>query len=377
MEHTKAQDDHQSEQQRLEGQHEVLLYHMGKAIYATIDFSKPGLRILDSGCANGRWLRDLQASSPAKHEYIGTDVEDSLYPSPPPEGMHFQNQSIKEDFPSDWKNSFDLIHQRFVMAGAAPKTPMSVIENFTELLKPGGWMQLIEMNMTEIPENGPMLKQLMRMLNEMFAAIGTGANFAKDMKSMMEKAGLVDVEETEVLNAHGATIKDTSLMQKSIISPVSAVGPILQVFKGMYHRWQFCELDTDPSEQFQTVSLRKSWTASKIDFGRNSRRKEVIPGSLWFGVVDHHRDCSLRSVTQFGGEYEVNITIYALLILFHEFIISILKSVLSEEFSQVVSPNTASNAEKSMSPRLSNIPKSPSKPVMTGAHPVWNGTSNG
>lgn len=53
MEHTKSHDDNQTEQQRLEGQHEVILYAMGKAVYAPVDFSKPGLRILDSGCANG------------------------------------------------------------------------------------------------------------------------------------------------------------------------------------------------------------------------------------------------------------------------------------------------------------------------------------
>lgn len=114
MEHTNAEDDrHLREQQRLEGQHEVMIYHMGKALYAPVDLSKPGLRILDSGCANGRWLRDLKASSPAQHEYFGTDVDESLYPASPPEGMRFQNQSIKEEFPSEWRDSFDLIHQRF------------------------------------------------------------------------------------------------------------------------------------------------------------------------------------------------------------------------------------------------------------------------
>jgi hypothetical protein len=53
MEHTKNVDDNQTEQLRLEGQHEVMLYAMGKALYAPVDLSKPGLRILDSGGANG------------------------------------------------------------------------------------------------------------------------------------------------------------------------------------------------------------------------------------------------------------------------------------------------------------------------------------
>jgi len=54
MDHTLEKDDNQTEQQRLEGQHEVMLYAQGgKAVYAPVNLSKSGLRILDSGCANG------------------------------------------------------------------------------------------------------------------------------------------------------------------------------------------------------------------------------------------------------------------------------------------------------------------------------------
>lgn len=54
MDHTNQDEkNEQLEQQRLEGQHEVVVYAMGKQVLAPVDFSKPGLRILDSGCANG------------------------------------------------------------------------------------------------------------------------------------------------------------------------------------------------------------------------------------------------------------------------------------------------------------------------------------
>lgn len=232
MEHTKAQDDHKTEQQRLEGQHEVIVYHMGKQVYAPIDFSKPGLKILDSGCANGRWLRDLKASAGAEHEYFGTDIDDSLYPSPAPEGMHFQNQSIKETFPSEWNEKFDLVHQRFVMPGASPETVPSVVERLAKTLKPGGWLQLVEMDVDPTPSNGPMLDQFMRMLRELFSLIGLGPNFAIHMADNMKSIGLKNVESKEVYVAHGATIKDKSLLEKSIVSPTSAVAPILAAFTG-------------------------------------------------------------------------------------------------------------------------------------------------
>lgn len=234
MEHTKAQDDHRSEQQRLEGQHEVMIYHMGKAVFPPIDFSKPGLKILDSGCANGRWLRDLKANATAQHEYFGTDIDDSLYPSPAPEEMHFQNQSIQEDFPADWNNKFDFIHQRFVMAGASPETVESVVGRLGKMLKPGGSLQLIEMNTDPNPDNGPMMNQFMRMLQELFSAIGLGGNFALDIADHMKNLGLTNVQSEEIHVDHGVTIQDKSLLEKSIVSPCSAVAPIQAAFNSKY-----------------------------------------------------------------------------------------------------------------------------------------------
>ena len=93
-------------------------------------------------------------------------------------------------------------------------------------------MQLIEMDVDPVPRNGPMLNQFLRMLSEMFSAIGVGANFGKDLKKTMEEAGLESVEQRVVYAAHGATIEDKSLLQKSIESPCAAVEPVTQVFKG-------------------------------------------------------------------------------------------------------------------------------------------------
>ena len=43
-----------NELKRLADNHETIKDTMGKLVLAPVDFSKPGLRILDSACANGR-----------------------------------------------------------------------------------------------------------------------------------------------------------------------------------------------------------------------------------------------------------------------------------------------------------------------------------
>lgn len=231
---TAAPDDSAREQARLEGQHEVILYAMGgQAVYAPIDFSQPGLRILDSGCANGRWLKDLAANSPAKHTYFGTDVVSSLYPNPPPPNFHFQNQSIVDPWPESWNGTFDLVHQRLVLAGIA-KVPMStVVQNFANLLKPSGWLQLVEFDLSDIEGNGVALNQFQNMLRTILSTIGLGGpNPFRNLGQVMEDAGFRNVQSKVVTVPHGAKAPNVDLAAKGIESPCAAIEPLAAVLKG-------------------------------------------------------------------------------------------------------------------------------------------------
>lgn len=58
MEATKR-DDNVVEVKRLTGQHEIMIAAMGhQAVYAPVDFRKPGLRVLDSATADGTQLSE-------------------------------------------------------------------------------------------------------------------------------------------------------------------------------------------------------------------------------------------------------------------------------------------------------------------------------
>ncbi|KAK5991641.1 Methyltransferase psoC [Cladobotryum mycophilum] len=224
MSKTKALDGNIAEQTRLEYQHDTILHSMGgKALYAPVDLSKPGLRILDSGCANGRWIKDLQAASPAKHEYVGTDVVESLYPNPPPEGTQFQDQSIKEAFPESWQGSFDVVHQRLVMAAAAPeKTPTAVVQELANLVRPGGWLQMVEVIPSHIPNNPLSQNQYIDMLNVLYTSLYTQvgqqySNLWACLPQEMETAGLKNVQKEEILVRFGAAVDDSSSIRHNSI----------------------------------------------------------------------------------------------------------------------------------------------------------------
>ncbi|KAK9424845.1 putative Methyltransferase domain-containing protein [Seiridium unicorne] len=240
MKKTKSENDNVPEQARLEDQHDTIMHSLGgKALYAPVDLSKSGLKILDSACANGRWIKDLQASSPGDHQYVGTDVVDSLYPNPPPVGTSFQNQSIKEPFPDPWQGKFDVVHQRLVMAAAAPeKTPVEVVKNLAGLLRPGGWLQMVEVVTTPVISNTPAVNQYIDMLDTLYANLYGHSDLNKsnlwgDLPKNMEEAGLKNVSKEEILVGYGAAVQDSPVREKSLRTAVAGVPNFLAVLRAM------------------------------------------------------------------------------------------------------------------------------------------------
>lgn len=264
MKHTKDHDDNKSEKARLTDQHDVMMDAMGgKAIFVPIDLSKPGLRILDSGTADGRWLFDLRSTSQAKHEYVGTDIDEGLYPEPAPEDMHFQNQSIREPFPAEWQESFDIVHQRLVMAAAPPETVLSVVERLASLLKRGAWLQLVEVDTDSVPGNGPALKSFLSYAQQMSAASGMGSNLAKDLAGTMQKVGLQNVEQQSIEIMHGFKNEKTGLKQKSMDSLCNAVPPLMQGVK-MVLPDQYDEKEASTLQSRLRKELEESGGTTKV-----------------------------------------------------------------------------------------------------------------
>lgn len=185
----------------------------------------------------GRWIKDLQAISPAKHEYVGTDVVESLYPNPAPEGTRFLDQSIKEPFPPEWNETFDVVHQRLVMAAAGPeRTPDFVVKNLEGLLKEGGWLQMVEVATVPLPQNPTSQNQYLDMLDTLYANLYTGtaykrSNLWSDLGKEMEAAGLKNVQKKEVIVSYGAAVADPYIRERSLRTAVAGVPNFLSVLR--------------------------------------------------------------------------------------------------------------------------------------------------
>lgn len=187
----------------------------------------------------GRWIKDLQAASPAKHEYVGTDVVESLYPKPAPEGTRFLDQSIKEPFPAEWQGTFDIVHQRLVMAAAGPeKTPGFVVKNLAGVLKEGGWLQMVEVATAPLPQNPASQNQYIDMLDTLYANLYEGTSYKRsnlwsELFKEMQAAGLKNVQQKEVVVSYGAAVADPYIRERSLRTAVAGVPNFLSVLKSM------------------------------------------------------------------------------------------------------------------------------------------------
>ena len=105
-----------------------------------------------------------------------------------------------------------------------------VIKNEAALLKPGGWIQLVELNMFHPPaDTGPVTREFLQLLSEIMIAVGVG-DFPNKLKTHLIKTGLEDVSERRVLCPVGKKLGG-ELGEGSVTASTGAVKPLMAVAK--------------------------------------------------------------------------------------------------------------------------------------------------
>ena len=170
----------------------------------------------------GYQLAQIQATLPNKESatLIGTDIQDR-FPKPPPPGIHLQIQDILQPWPEEWKGSFDLVRQHLCLSSAGPRQA-DVVFRLGELVKPGGWIQLLEPENVIAEDDGPAHKQWLAMLTELAGLIQIDVHFSTKLESYLKDAGFEDVQSERVETAMGAKVPLEELREGSIKSVLLA-----------------------------------------------------------------------------------------------------------------------------------------------------------
>ncbi|KAF7715969.1 Methyltransferase type 25 domain-containing protein [Penicillium ucsense] len=153
-------------------------------------------RILDCGHGAASWAIEVAEQYPDS-EVIGVDIAPHMSPDSMPENLWLQIDDLNRPFTFP-ANHFDLVHSRLLASGIDRSRWPSYIRDIVRVLRPGGWVQTLEMYFNVQSDNGSLTDrhalrrwstQYMRSLEDR-KDLRIGAR----LNDLFSQAGLLEVE---------------------------------------------------------------------------------------------------------------------------------------------------------------------------------------
>ncbi|KAJ5273247.1 hypothetical protein N7478_008372 [Penicillium angulare] len=109
-------------------------------------------RVLDCGHGAASWAVDVAEQYP-DCEVTGIDIAPHMSPDDVPDNLWLQVDDLNRPFtfPS---NHFDLVHSRLLATGIHRRRWPSYVRDILRVLKPGGWVQMVEIYYNVQSDNG-------------------------------------------------------------------------------------------------------------------------------------------------------------------------------------------------------------------------------
>lgn len=172
----------------------------------------------------GTWIRDLTADGVQPGtEFVGTDIDSRRFPENPPTGTSYQIQDINKPWSEEWKRHFDIVHQRLALAATGAGTKQ-MVGTISELVKPGGWIQLIEAtNDLSIAKEGTAMRNFIQLILDLYAFMGVPEKMADQLKPWLEESGFVNVQERTIDCQMGVSNPNPDLARNGVFSMNVAV----------------------------------------------------------------------------------------------------------------------------------------------------------
>lgn len=148
-----------SESERLNSQHEAFVSSAGFLLHPRIVASTLSLaespQVADIATGTGVWLLALEREmkdQPLTWHLSGLDISAEQFPtsSASKSSCRFSILDIRQPIPQHLKGSFHVVHIRLLVGGLTTPDWSTVAQNAFDLLKPGGWIQWHEFDVTSL-----------------------------------------------------------------------------------------------------------------------------------------------------------------------------------------------------------------------------------
>ncbi|KAL7782607.1 hypothetical protein V8C43DRAFT_195905 [Trichoderma afarasin] len=198
---------------RMQNQHEWLKGGAGGLVLAPIDLGRQGMRVLDSATADGYWIQDVKSIFPESTQFVGFDnIPEGYPPLDPP--LEIVKQNLVDEFPTEWENNFDFVHQRFVIPLFAESEVQPVLRKLIKCMKPGAWIQLVEMDF-KTPVSEPLEAcQAAQKFHELTSSVVSDPLASTKLAARLNEEGLANVGYKTVDMIAGSSHPDPALGER-------------------------------------------------------------------------------------------------------------------------------------------------------------------
>jgi len=182
---------HEQERKRLGIQNDILRTAFGGIVFAPIELHA-GDKVLDSGTGSASWLLDCYDAH-KDVTFHGFDLKTSIFPTLDDEQkqqIHLEAGNVLQ-LPSDWTDKFQLVNQRFLIAGLSKDNWDTALGEIHRVLAPGGWVQLVEGSHCV---SGEATRKHLAMLHDLFVKRGLLLNCVEHIPNVLKDIGFDQVK---------------------------------------------------------------------------------------------------------------------------------------------------------------------------------------
>ncbi|CDS09983.1 hypothetical protein LRAMOSA02660 [Lichtheimia ramosa] len=203
----------EEESKRVSKQHVLLKAGFGCNYDAPVrELLEKGILVLDAGCGIFRfampslsaniglltisyvgpaaWTTEMAKDYP-NSTFHGVDIAPRC-PTTPPPNCHFHTKNLVEEKPFPDEH-LDYIHQRLLVLGLPEANWDKVIAQHMQMLKPGGWIELVEVTFRVLSNGGPKVTKLMHAVAKTGTEKGLNMEIPFQLEERLKKAGAVNI----------------------------------------------------------------------------------------------------------------------------------------------------------------------------------------
>ncbi|KAJ2968170.1 hypothetical protein NQ176_g9310 [Zarea fungicola] len=187
-----------AESVRLDAQHLLWKIHLGHLLHPSIKVTE-NLKIAEIGCGTAIWLLHLSHELPPTVKLYGFDVSSKQYPPKElwPENLCLLTMDSLKSPPADLMGQFDVVHVRMWASNVTRTTLPTLVSHIRSLLKPGGYLQWEEANLTRQVVVGAKAQEFETHINSLFKEAGLDYSWVTILPEILrdEKFSILKLQE--------------------------------------------------------------------------------------------------------------------------------------------------------------------------------------